>query len=198
MRATHHADVWNRHTLLGLLLVPVMACGGAEPQPAPFITPVYNAATGRLAEILSDRDGDGRAETRAYMEGTRLVRIEIDRDGDGHVDRWEYYSSGGDPGTPTIERAEERGGAARTITRRETFVGGVLQRVEEDTTSDGQPDKWETYEGGRLAFVDLDLAGQGRATRRLVYGGDGNVVRMEADPDGDGTFTSLPDAEGRR
>ena len=39
-----------------------------------------------------------------------------------------------------------------------------------------------------MARLELDLQGKGFPDRRLVYGPDGNVIRTEADPDGDGTF----------
>lgn len=199
MTPLRNINAWMRHTVW-LLTLPMMACGGApEAEPsATLATPVYNEQTGRLEQIVSDRDGDGRVETRAFMDGTRLVRIEIDRDGDGAVDRWEFYIVQGSPEAAVIDRAEEAGGADGIITRRETYVGGALARVEEDTNLDGRPDKWETYERGRLINVDLDLAGKGRPTRRLVYGAGGTVERMESDADGDGQFLPDPPAGGAR
>jgi hypothetical protein len=191
MTSMRHA-VW-------FLTVAVAACGRAPgSEPAGQVTPVYDEQTGRLEEIVSDRDGDGRVETRAFMDGTRLVRIEIDRNGDGKVDRWEYYRSEGEPPVAVIERAEEAGGADGAITRRETYVDGVLDRVAEDTSLDGRADKWETYRQGRLVQVDLDLAGRGSPSRRLVYGADGSVERLESDADGDGVFEPLPAGEGAR
>lgn len=176
----------------GLAAVLAAACGSQSPEPATDATPVYNQQTGRLEEIRSDRDGDGRVDTRAYMDGTRLLRIEIDRDGDGETDRWEHYAEQR-PGqqAPPIERAEEAGGPERRIVRREFYVDGTIERVEEDTDLDGGIDKWETYRGGRLVHVDLDLARQGRPTRRLVYNAEGGVDRIEADADGDGVFAPI-------
>jgi hypothetical protein len=144
---------------------------------------------------VSDRDGNGTPEARAFMNGTELLRVELDRDGDGRADRWEYYdwpgtsAARGTPAEPKlITRAEEANGADATITRREYFDGGLVVRVEEDTDLDGRLDKWETYTSGVLARVDLDLAGSGRPTQRLTYEPSGGTVRVEADPDGDGTF----------
>lgn len=177
------------------------ACGGTSTEPPDATaTPVYNQQTGRLEQLVSDRDGDGKIDTRAFMDGTRIVRVEIDRDGDGQTDRWEFYeASAADPQSSTIEKAEEASGANQTITRREFYVAGVLQRVEEDTDLDGVMDKWETYQSGRLTQVDLDFSGRGRPTRRMIYGADGSVARMEADPDGDGVFEPVvTDAGGTR
>jgi hypothetical protein len=159
------------------------------------VTPVYNQQTGRLEQLVSDRNGDGKIDTRAYMDGVRLKHIEIDLDGDERPDRWEFYappSSGRAAGVPAvgamIDRAEEAAGSDGRITRREFYVNGVIERVEEDTDLDGRPDKWEFYEAGALARVDLDLRGQGFADRRLVYRADGSFGHVEEDPDGDGRF----------
>ena len=56
-------------------------------------------------------------------------------------------------------------------------------------------DKWELYERGQMTRVDLDLKGQGFATRRLVYRLDGAFDRVEEDPDGDGRFQLVPVAK---
>lgn len=198
MTSMRSAPAWIRYAACALTL-PLVACGGAtEPESSSLATPVYNRETGRLEQIVSDRDGDGRVETRAFMDGTRLVRIEVDRDGDEKVDRWEYYVSGADSQEAVIDRVEEAGGTEGAITRRESYADGVLARVEEDTNLDGRPDKWETYQRGHLAYVDLDLEGTGKPTRRLVYAPDGNVERMESDPDGDGLFVPDPSAGTRR
>ena len=63
-------------------------CAKATPGGA---TPVYNKQTGRLEQLLSDKNGDGKIDTRAHMDGVRLKMIEIDLNGDERPDRWEYY-----------------------------------------------------------------------------------------------------------
>jgi hypothetical protein len=179
--------------LLGLALVA--GCRQQAPEkPAGAPTPVYNKDTGVLEQLVSDRNGDGKPDTWAFMEGTRIVRIEIDRDGDGRRDRWESYSKPLPDGSPTtIERADEANGPdGTTVTRHEIYDHGVLRRVEEDTDGDGRIDKWESYEYGRLSRVDLDLAGKGKPTRRLTYDANGAVTSVEIDPDGDGVFSPAP------
>jgi len=179
---------------LGLLALAAAAgCGTAANTDDPRTTAVYNKTNGRLEQIVSDRDGDGKPDTRAYMDGTAIKWIEIDRDGDGKTDRWEHYVSAratARKGAPTnvIERADEAGEPDQKITRREFYRQGVLTRTEEDTDRDGRMDKWEHYEANVLTRVEFDLAGKGYPDRRLVYGADGNVVRIEVDPDGDGKF----------
>ncbi len=187
---------------VGLL---VGACrGGAPPAGvAGAATPVYNERTGRLEALQSDTNDDGKVDTLAHMDGVELKYIEIDRDFDGRFDRWEYYVSA--PGTPgaarspdgrsVIDHAEEAAESDDRIVRREFYVDGVIARVEEDTTLDGRVDKWETFELGILRRMDLDLEGRGRPTRRLVYGPNGDVERIEADPDGDGRFEVVSPAE---
>jgi hypothetical protein len=172
----------TRHLGAAGLAVAVAACGAA-PQPPGAPTAVYNKATGALEQLISDRNGDGRPDTWAHMNGTRIVQIDIDRDNDGRPDRWEYYSQPLPDGSPTvIERADDADGPDRTtVTRRERYVRGVLASVEEDTDDDGRVDKWETYDAGRLSRVDLDLTGRGTPSRRLVYAPDG-TTRVEPVP----------------
>jgi len=183
-----------------VLLTPLTfaACASDTPEPSGATTAVYNKNTGRLEQIVGDRDGDGRIETRAFMDGAQLQRIEIDRNGDSQPDRWEYYlpaasganvASGSEPAQ--IERAEEANDKAQKITRREFYTGGVLAKIEEDTDADGRVDKWERYEGGVLRQVDLDLQGKGFPDRRLIYGTAGEMARVEVDPAGTGTFVAL-------
>lgn len=131
---------------------------------------------GRLVRIASDRNGDGRPETWAVMDGTRLVRLEADTDGDGRIDRWEYYAADGDA-------LEKVGTSSANDGRPDTwlFAGtdGAVARVESDTNRDGRVDKWETYRNGVLESAAFDLAGRGTPDRRLVYRPDGSLVRIE-------------------
>jgi hypothetical protein len=150
---------------------------------------VYNKSTGRLQELDSDKNGDGKIDTRAFMDGATLLRIEIDRNGDGRTDRWEYYTPSPD-GRSVVDHIFEANGPDDRITRREFYSAGVLQRVEDDTDNDGRPDKWEEYDGGVLKAVLLDLQGTGKPDRRLIYGADGNVERVEA-ADAAGAFHVL-------
>ena len=184
----------NRKLMCVAAIAAAAACGGSQGTKGPLVAPVYNQETGKLEQLVSDRDGDGRAETRAFMDGAVLKRIEIDRNGDGAADRWEFYSGGrvAGPGVPVeapvIDRAEEANGKGTQVTRREFFSQGKVQRVEDDADGDGRTDKWEWYEGGNLARIELDLVGKGYPSQRLVYGEGGSVVRVETDPDGDGKF----------
>jgi hypothetical protein len=175
-----------------LLVLAVAAMTACRPNTADRlavngIAPVYNSETGKLEQLLSDKDHDGIAETRAFMDGGLIKHIEIDRNRDGRPDRWEYYgppqgaSDPSSPGANIIDHAEEANGPNDRITRRELYVSGVIQRVIDDVDADGRPDKWEEYEHGVLTRVDLDLDGKGRATRRLHYDANGNVIRIETE-----------------
>jgi hypothetical protein len=156
--------------------------------------PVYNRDTGKLERLTADRNGDGRTDTWAFMDGIYTTRIEIDRDGDGKPDRWEHYAPNVSPGAGApsqIRRAEESDGRGGPVTRRETYAAGLVERVEEDTDADGRMDKWEHYVANALVRVDLDLTGSGRPNRRLIYSA-GVVMAVEVDPEGDGTFVPAP------
>lgn len=175
-------------------------CGSA-PAAVGQATPIYNPKTGKLSELTMDRDGDGKVDTWATMDGVHLQSIRLDRHGTGHPDRWEYYAEGAAaPGTQpssgalfdrktVIVRAEEANGPDHTkVTRWEYYADGVLTRVEEDTDFDGRVDKWETYEHGTLVRMDLDLSGRGKPDQRFVYGSDGSLDHVEVDVAGDGHF----------
>jgi hypothetical protein len=193
-------SVYHHVVLYPLCACLLIGCGAASaPAPDEWTKAVYNETTGKLEQIVSDRNRDGRPETWAYMDGAIVRRIEIDRTGDGHPDRWEHYArmaEAVDParspdGRTIIERAEEANGPTGAVTRRETYALGVIADVEEDTDLDGRIDKWEHYRTGVLVEVALDLQGRGRADRRLIYLPNGDVSRIEEDPDGDGTFVDV-------
>ena len=186
-----------------LCLLAGMGCATSNPPAGDArTTPLYNKETGRLETLVSDHDGDGKPDTWAHMDGAVVKSIEIDRDGDGRPDRWEYYmpaSADAGRGGPAslLDHVDEASGPDQKVTRREFFIKGVLQRTEEDTDHDGRFDKWEYYEGNVLARVEFDLEGHGYPDRRLVYGPDGNVLRVEVDPRGSGTFVTAPATPAR-
>ena len=183
-----------------LALTTSAGCSNQRPARIGDATPIYNKQTGALEELHSDRDGDGKVDTRAFMDGVRLKHVEIDRNADGKTDRWEFYVAAPGAaagGTQTVlSHVEEAGAFDTKVTLREFYQNGAKVRVEEDTDLDGRIDKWERYERGVLARVELDLVGKGYPSQRLVYRGDGNLDRIETDPEGDGTFVPLPSGRG--
>lgn len=193
---TRHS-VKLRHLTITLCCGALLAgCNGAR-QGGPEVLPVYNQDTGKLEKLVSDKNGDGKVDTWAFMDGAVLKHIEQDRNGDGTPDRWEYYEAGTISRPGRIQRAEEANGPDRKlITRREQYENGIIRRVIDDTDADSRPDKWESYESGRLTRVDLDLLAKGYPTQRLIYGDGGAVLRVETDPDGDGVFTPVPGTGG--
>ena len=197
---------------VGVLASQLIACGSPPPStnssPASTATasPVYNKQSGQLEQLVSDSNGDGKIDTRAFMEGRTLRRIEVDRNSDGAPDRFEFYGEAPPervvPNSPTgraeIERVEESNGPDKQITRREFYERGELARVEDDSNNDGRLDRWELYDAGVLARIDLDLKGSGFPTRRLVYRRDGSIDRVEVDPDGSGAWREAPPASNPR
>jgi hypothetical protein len=159
------------------------------------VSPTYHRDTGRLEKLAYDRNGDGREDAWAFMDGTRLLRAELDDNFDGQADRREVYAAGAQdqraggtpviPGQGVLARVEllSRDG---TVFRAETYGTGVLESAEEDTDRDGHADKWEQYEAGALVSVALDTRGRGVPDRRLVYARDGGAPRIETIADGSG------------
>jgi hypothetical protein len=188
--------------LPGVLALAVAVTGCSE-STAPTltagqVTPMYRADTGRLEKLAYDRNGDGREDAWAFMDGTRLLRAELDDNFDGRVDRKELYSAGTSDeraggtaairGQGVLTRVELVSPATGASFREETYDKGVLARAEEDTDGDARTDKWERYENGALTSVALDTGRRGTPDRRLVYTADGGAPRIESDPDGDGHF----------
>jgi hypothetical protein len=181
-------------SLVGVTIASSAACSAPAPSPSsgnPAATPIYSKDSGRLEQLVSDRDGDGKLDTRAFMDGTTLQRIEIDRNADGRPDRWEHYQTASNARARSeveIERAEEANGSTERITRREFYERGTVVRIEEDINADGRIDKWEHYGGGQLVRIELDLKGAGFPDRRMTYRPDGTVDRVEVDLEGRGNW----------
>ena len=173
----------------------------AKDEASKRITPEYDKATGKLKLLKYDSDGNGVVDTVSFMDGARVVRIEIDKNEDGKVDRWEYYDANqklervgtsrandGNVDTWTYPAADADGTTSRVelstkrdgrVTRTEFYEGGVLARAQEDTDGNGTVDKWETYANGVVSSVAFDTEGTGHPTRRLAYGANGQVIRVE-------------------
>jgi hypothetical protein len=200
---TSRALALTRGLAASAWLLGALGChpAGATDPFTPAAKPTYNPDTGRLERLDGDRDGDGKVDLQAEMDGLRFKKVAIDRDGDGRPDRWEYYDAPAAPAPGRVApaakselvRAEEANGADRQRpTRREFYEHGVIVRIEEDTDADGRTDTWDWYEHGALARMEIDLQGRGRPDRRLVYGPAGDVERVEVDAKGDGVFVPLP------
>lgn len=197
----------STHFRLIAPLVLATACSPAPVADEPRVD--YDARTGRLRRLEFDATGNGRNDAVSLMEGTRILRVELDADENGAVERWDFYNedrtlhsvgfSGrndgimdsrafyDDAGAPVrIEISTRRDGR---FDRTEFYEGGRLVRSEEDADGNGLPDKWETYRPnpaaapGEPAYattsVAFDDTGTGRPGRRLFYGADGRVTRVE-------------------
>jgi hypothetical protein len=204
-------------SLLVGVSIAIPACADpAKDRLKASIEPSYDKATGRLTELAYDANGNGRADTWTDMDGARPLRTRIDTNEDGLIDRWETYDENGGllrvgfsragtgvadawayPGANgSLHRIEISSAADEArIDRWEYYEvsapgpdgRGALVRAEEDTTGDGRPDKWETYEEGAIREVAFDENGDGRPDRRLTYKA-GGVVVVESQPDKAGQF----------
>jgi hypothetical protein len=194
-------------------IIGCAACSDPERERLKATTkPTYDERTGRLKELTSDANGNGRIDTWTEMDGSRPVQSRADRNEDGRIDRWEYYDTTGrlvkvgfsrrDDGRPDawaepgsdgrISRVlvSSTGDQSR-IDRWETYspsTPDVLAAVEEDTNGDGRADKWEKYADGQLQNAAFDENADGRPDRQLTYR-QGALVRIESEPDASGRFT---------
>ena len=200
-------------TVVVLTVAACTSCADRERERLEATTKAtYDERTGRLTELTSDANKNGRIDTWTEMDGHRPLRSRIDRNEDGRVDRWEYYDADGrltkvgfsrrDNGAPDawaepgpdgrISRVlVSSTGVETKIDRWETYDAAapdVLSAVEEDTNADGRPDKWETYAGGTLQTAAFDENADGRPDRRLTYRG-ATLVLIESEPDASGAYT---------
>jgi hypothetical protein len=207
-------------TRLALVVVLICAaCSDGERARLKATTKAtYDDRTGRLKELTSDANGNGRIDTWTDMDGSRALRSRQDRNEDGRLDRWEYYDNGGklvkvgfsrrDNGKPDawaepgadgrISRVlvSSTGDEAK-IDRWESYDSSDPDRiaaVEEDLNGDGKPDKWEKYSGGQLQIAEFDENRDGRPDRRLTYQA-GALVLIESEPDATGRFTRRVDVK---
>lgn len=189
-----------------------LGCGSAETRTT---VPSYDDFTRQLLQLQADQNGDGRADQWSYFAGNRPLRGEADVDADGRIDRWEYFneeaaltrvgtSSRNDGVEDTWAWVSTVNGESRMdysrrrdrqIDRREFFRAEVLARAEEDTNADGRLDRWDSYEGSVLRQVEVDTTrSTGRPNRRILYDGQGRFLRVEADPELDGSFVAVKGA----
>ena len=193
------------------------ACTSSTPRKT---AATYDPGTGQLTTISTDTDGDGRIDTVSRMAGARIAQIELDLDENGQVERWDFYGTAGtlekvglshqnDGVMDAIAYYDEKGLLSRmsvstrrdgTFDRTEHYADGRLIRSEDDTNGDGRADKWDLYEplpgnaataGYRILSTAFDDAGRGWPQRRWIYGADGQIVRVERDEEGDGTFEAM-------
>ncbi len=145
--------------LAALVVCCASACADPEKERIRATTkPSYDQQTGKLIELTSDHNKNGRIDTWVEMNGALPVLSKTDVNEDGTLDRWEYYSA------------------------------NVLARGEDDTNGDGVVDQWSTYESGVLKTTAFDDDRDGKADRRWTYKGPNPVlVETEPDAAGNFT-----------
>jgi len=155
---------------------------------------------GRIAVVEYDSNGNGLADHIAHYDERRQIRLlEVDEDHDSWVDRWEHYDEAGvlikvgrwrkQPGhadewtfrSPDgqLARIEYDDTGDGEVDRTEVFEDGIIVRVESDSDGDGQVDRWQHWDVGRLASEELDTTGDGTPDRRLVFGPEARVTKVE-------------------
>jgi len=174
---------------------------------------VYDPKTGRLTQLSYDANRNGKPDSVAQMDGTRIFRIQVDTDENGVPDRWDYYDAerrltklgwsrkhdgvedawtyrAASGEVSRIEISTKRNGRSDRV---EFYEQGTMVRVEEDQDGDSRIDKWETYAiepgttpaDGRYAVTSMawDSRHRGIPEKRFVYGAGGKVVRVDVADD---------------
>jgi hypothetical protein len=168
-----------------------------------FAESVAHMAGNRLLFIEADTDEDGTPDRwDHYAPDRTLEKTGSSARGDGQADTWIVRDAAG--AVARVERSTARNGIANRI---EYYERGRLVRSENDTNADGRIDTWETYRlapgadpadpaAYAVATAAFDFLGQGRPSRRFVYGADGRIVRVETDPDGRGAWIPAAPPKG--
>jgi len=187
-----------RAMVCGVLAIPAAVCGGSAAPPK--VQSTYDPATGKLASLSADLNGDGRVDTWTYMDGAKPVRTEQDMDGDGKIERWEYTRPDGSAEKVAVSRAKngvpdmwtyfgptgeivrvetafvQSNGTTGAVQRTELYESDRLVRVEEDTDGDGRVDKWEFHDGPIVQAVEFDYDHDGKPDERITMAPDGRVT----------------------
>ena len=157
---------------------------------------------GYLTLEEEDIDADGRAEwierTRYFQEDniSRLIE-EVDEDGDGDIDRVSTLTHDRNRRIVTMEEDEDGDGK---IDEREIAYydeHGNIIREEVDEKGDGTVDRtrwWSYDENGNITQIRWESEGEdghSQSIERRFYDEKGNLVRIEADHNGDGEVDSV-------
>lgn len=138
------------------IAVALTACRQTQPAATGAVEPVYDGA-GHVRVLKYDGNRDGKIDAIGEVDGTRIVRVAIDDDQDGRPDRWEYYGP------------DQR-----------------LQKVGFSTTGDGRENAW-SFAGADGSVERIEFAGgPNGAIARVEHFAQGQLVRADADRDGDG------------
>jgi hypothetical protein len=160
---------------------PASTARAQAPAPTPPGVPSRGAPAGGLADLVEDRDGDGRPDHFVYRESGRIVREVFDENGDGAPDRILYRDETG----VVVVRAEEATHGDGRIDTWTQYEGEQIARRRADTDGDGTIDTWTFYKSGQVARLEQDTNGDGFHDRIELYDG-GKRVREELDRNGDG------------
>lgn len=120
------------------------ACSNPEQERLKATTKAtYDERTGRLKELTSDANGNGRIDTWTDMDGSRPLRSRMDRNEDGRLDRWEYYDDTGRLVKVGFSRRDDGKPDAWAVPAAD---GRVSQVLVSSTGDESKIDRWETYD----------------------------------------------------
>ncbi len=182
---------------MGVAVITVVICSSGCSDPnrerlKATTKATYDERTGRLKELTSDANGNGRIDTWTEMDGNRALRSRMDRNEDGRMDRWEYDDGGGQLVKVGFSRRDD----GKPDAWAEPSPDGRISRVLVSSVGDEKKiDRWETYDPATpgagpdsaqsLVAVEEDSNGDGRADRWEKYSA-GRLQTASFDENGDG------------
>jgi hypothetical protein len=127
---------------------------------------VATAYLGAAEQLALDGNNDGTADQWYQTTGGRVVEISTDRNNDGKVDYVARYGKGDAP-----EYEEYDFDYDGTMDDFYYYVGGVLVREEIDTNADGKVDLWVyLHKGIYIERYERDTDFDGKKDRVVDYG----------------------------
>ena len=218
--ATTVAQGFSPAWAVAFIALACAACADPERERLKATTrATYDERTGRLKELTSDANGNGRIDTWTDMDGSRPLRSRMDRNEDGRLDRWEYYDDNGKLMKVGFSRRDNGKPDAWAVPGPD---GRILRVLASSAGDESKIDRWETHDPAApstssgqaqaqtLAAVEEDTNHDGKPDKWEKYAG-GVLQTAAFDENGDGRvdrqltyrdgalilIESEPDASGR-
>jgi hypothetical protein len=187
---------WIGHGLTGPGLMALftttagLGCGGATEAAKPGATsglelgrratPLERADCEGDQDLLTDANGDGRANIRHVMRNGRRHCSEIDINFNGRADVIRFYENG-----DVVLREQHDFDFDGKLDQDTFYAGGRVERKELDTNFDNVVDTWLWCDGGQLSRLERDRRRTGRVDTWELYE-QGQLVEVRYDENNDG------------
>jgi len=138
-----------------------------------LIASSFSCNRSKVADLVYDRDGDGRPDEWVYRLSKTEVKKEFDTNGDGRPDVTKFYHN---DQLIRVERDRNFDGVCDLVVE---YDHGVVAREVHDDDFDGKPETIKIFRKGKLAILELDPLERGAIDIAEYYADDGHLLRRE-------------------